>query len=60
MPTKVSIVKVAIFPAVMDGCEIWTIKKAGCFQLALKGAGKDLESSGQKEVTLINPKGKQP
>ena len=25
--TKVQIVKVMVFPVVMDGCEIWTIKK---------------------------------
>ena len=27
-PTKVHLVKVMIFPVVMYGCEIWTIKKA--------------------------------
>ena len=27
-PTKVSIVKAMVFPAVMYGCENWTIKKA--------------------------------
>ena len=30
LPTKVHIVKAMIFPVVMYGCEIWTIKKAGC------------------------------
>ena len=38
LPTKVHLVKVMIFPAVMDGCESWTIKKAehwriGAFEL---------------------------
>ena len=28
LPTKVHIVKVMVFPVVMYGCEIWTIKKA--------------------------------
>ena len=29
-PTKVCLVKVMVFPVVMYGCEIWTIKKAEC------------------------------
>ena len=28
MPTKVCLVKAMFFPAVMDGCESWTVKKA--------------------------------
>ena len=28
MPTKVHLVKAMVFPVVMCGCEIWTIKKA--------------------------------
>ena len=28
LPTKVHIVKVMIFPVVINGCESWTIKKA--------------------------------
>ena len=30
MPTKVRLVKTMVFPAVMYGCESWTIKKAEC------------------------------
>ena len=30
LPTKVCLVKAMVFPVVMYGCEIWTIKKAGC------------------------------
>src|SRR5574337_928650 len=30
LPTKVRLVKAMVFPAVMDGCESWTIKKAKC------------------------------
>ena len=29
-PTKVCLVKAMVFPVVMCGCEIWTIKKAKC------------------------------
>ena len=29
LPTKVHLVKAVVFPVVMYGCEIWTIKKAG-------------------------------
>ena len=28
LPTKVHLVKVMVFPGVMYGCEIWTLKKA--------------------------------
>ena len=28
MPTKIRIVKTMVFPVVMYGCEIWTVKKA--------------------------------
>ena len=30
LPTKVHLVKANIFPAVMYGCESWTIKKTEC------------------------------
>ena len=30
LPTKVHLVKAMIFPGVMYGCEIWSIKKAEC------------------------------
>ena len=29
-PTKVHLVKAMVFPGVMYGCEIWTVKKAEC------------------------------
>ena len=28
LPTKVCLVKVMVFPVVMNGCESWTVKKA--------------------------------
>ena len=30
LPTKIHLVKAMVFPVVMYGCEIWTIKKADC------------------------------
>ena len=30
LPTKVHLVKALVFPVVMYGCKIWTIKKAEC------------------------------
>ena len=30
LPTKVHLVKAMVFPVVMNGCEIWTVKKAEC------------------------------
>ena len=30
LPTKVHLVKAAVFPVVMYGCENWTVKKAEC------------------------------
>ena len=30
LPTKVRLVKAMVFPVVMYGCEIWTIKLAEC------------------------------
>ena len=30
LPTKVHLVKAVVFPVVMYGCQIWTVKKAEC------------------------------
>ena len=30
LPTKVYLVKTMVFPVVMYGCEIWTVKEAEC------------------------------
>ena len=30
LPTKVSLVKLMVFPVVIYGCESWTVKKAEC------------------------------
>ena len=43
LPTKICIVKAMVFPVVMYGCEIWTIKKAeqGRIDAFECGAGED-------------------
>ena len=43
LPPKVRLVKGMVFPVVMDGCESWTIKKAGAKELMLlnSGVGED-------------------
>ena len=43
LPAKVCLVKAMVFPVVMYGCEIWTVKKAECQRIdALNcGVGKD-------------------
>ena len=33
LPTKFCLVKAMVFPVVMYGCEIWTIKKAECWRI---------------------------
>ena len=30
LPTKVHLVKAMVFPVVLNGCEIWTVKNAEC------------------------------
>ena len=40
LPTQVCLVKAMVFPAVMDGCESWTINKAECQRIdAFKSCG---------------------
>ena len=46
LPTKVHLVKAMVFPVVMYGCEIWTMKKAerqriDAFELRRVGVGED-------------------
>ena len=45
--TKIHLVKSMVFPAVMYGCESWTIKKAECKELMLlnHGVGEDSRKS---------------
>ena len=64
LPTNVYQFKVVVFPVVMYGCEIWTIKKAeqqriDAFELWV--LEKSLESLLDcKEVQAVHPKGNQP
>ena len=39
LPTKVCLVKAAVFPVVMYGCESWTIKKVELEELMLLNCG---------------------
>ena len=39
LPTKVSLVKAMVFPAVMYGSESWTIKKVECQRIAFELCG---------------------
>ena len=60
--TKVSIVKVMVFPVVMYGCESWTIKKTDTEELMLLNCdvGEDSwESLDSKEIQPVHPKGNQ-
>ena len=43
LPTKVHLVKTMVFPVVMYGCKIWTIKKAEHQRMVLLnfGVGED-------------------
>ena len=63
LPTKVCLVKAMVFPAVMYGCESWSIKKAECcknwcfWTVVLK---KTLESPLDcKEIQSVHSKGDQ-
>ena len=62
LPTKAHLVKAMAFPAVMYGCESWTVKKAehrrtDAFELLLE---KTPESSLVcKDIQPVHPKGDQ-
>ena len=63
MSAKVCIVKAMVFPVVMYGCEIWTIKKAelqriDAFELVVleKTVENPLDC---KEIQPVHPKGDQ-
>ena len=62
LPTKVHLVKAMVFPVVMYGCDIWTVKKAerrriDAFEL---WCWRTLESPLDcKEMQPVHPKGDQ-
>ena len=39
LPTKVCLVKAMVFPVVMYGCEIWTMRKLSTGELMLLNCG---------------------
>ena len=39
LPTKVHVVKVIVFPVVMNGCESWTVKKLSAEKLMFLNCG---------------------
>ena len=58
LPTKVCLVKAMVFPAVMYGCESWTIQKE--LMLLNCGVGEDSsEFLGLQGDQTISPKGNQ-
>ena len=63
LTTKVHLVKAMVFPVVLYGCKIWTIKKAECWKIdAFEPVvlEKTLESPLDcKEIQPVHPKGGQ-
>ena len=63
LPTKVRLVKVMVFPVVMNGCESWTIKKAECLKIDAfeLWCWRRLESPLDfKEIHPVHSEGDQP
>ena len=62
LSAKVCLVKAMVFPVVMYGCEIWTVKKAECWRIDAfeLWCWKRLESPlYHKEIQPVHPKGDQ-
>ena len=62
LPTKVHLVKAMVFPAVMYGCESWTVKKAECRRIdafELWCWRRLLRVLEYKEIKPVSPKGNQ-
>ena len=62
LSAKVHLVKAMVFPVVVYGCEIWTIKKAEGWRIdAFEVLEKTLENPLDcKEIQPVHPKGDQP
>ena len=63
LPTKVCLVKAMVFPVVMYGCEIWTVKRLSAEELMLLTVvlEKTLESPlDYKEIQPVHSEGDQP
>ena len=62
LPTKVGLVKAMVFPVVVYGCEIWTIKKAEGRRIdgfELWCWRRLLSPLDCKEIKPVHPKGNQ-
>ena len=59
-PTKVHIVQVMVFPVIMYGCEIWTIKKIECQRIDAFKLLYWRRLLNFKEIKPVNPKENQP
>ena len=62
LPTTVHIVKVIVFPVVINRCESWIIKKAQHWRteaFKLQCGEASWESLDSKEIKPVNPKGSQ-
>ena len=59
LPTKVHLAKGMVFPAVMYGCESWTIKKAECQRIDAFELWHWRRLSRVPETQQIHPKGNQ-
>ena len=60
MSTEVRLVKAMVFPAVMYGCESWTIKKAECQRIDAWTMVLEKTLEGPldcKEIQPVYPKG---
>ena len=62
LPTKVRLVKAMVFPAVMYGCESWSIKKTECWRIdafELWCWRTLISPLAWKEIQPVHPKGNQ-
>ena len=58
LPTKVRLVQAMVFPVVMYGCKIWTVKKAECQRIDAVVLEKTLEGPLDcKEIQSVHSKG---
>ena len=56
LPTKVCLVKVMVFPMVMYGCAIWTLKKAECRRRSNQSILKDISPGCSLEGLMMKLK----
>ena len=59
LPAKIHLVKAMVFPVVMYGCEIWSIKKAECQRIDAFELWCLESPLNCKEIKPVNPKGNQ-